>query len=793
MSEMTLRLGGTSQSPVIPLAMDYENQVSEYMQLRLRPDEMPFSHEVFDDYAQVVLNAEVVVGNPPRETELPAVGINEFLFPTGMSRFGRGLFLIGKEHIGNLVSHCWDIAWDGTGEIPTNVAQPRTLQPARLLVTDDTPHTWQFQELYLLSPIQVDSAITEKQLFICPMVDVRWFGLHYAISADDFDVDCTTTWSDLIANIDNSAPSLSNFTGTWSIPAVFLQPDPGYFSASRSYAYAMDHIAASTANRAVIDGQGLVSFQSVTQANATAAIPDRAIFGASNAEGSIPDWVRVSYRKLFDHADSETWATSEVDVNDHGAGGDLHLVTTFYEEYYSEVVDPQSEQDRIDLVEAMAAAAANWCPMTTHLELARIQLDSTGIPQGATTGNGTIIELETPYNGNSNTVEVRLIYPASQAIPGLTVLSCYFQSNEGWYIVQGEPGPAGSGQTPWIRFRAKNPVGYQRSGIWNVIVTQVRNGDGTTVSVGDEVEVNDVSNLFADVVFSAYQSVTRCQPEDFLGGSTGTAYLRTPATSDNIPDDVTRWEVETCSRSIDRIEAKLVDCMRAYKQNGDTFTGQAYLDTNMPWWNLSAYPAVDFPPEIYDNDISEIPYCWKIDYENPLALTAKNQSTVILRRHTNKLPSMPTNADMPHDNGVVGNSEKWYVEQVYEKRSGDRGSFARYITVTKGGPWNDYSLVSYWDGQNPTTPVDDVCEPGIVCLFDCACVEDGDTLFGIYNEVGHEYQLIATASAMLGAPQDLDVFTDASSAACGFNFLKQPTKAFTCGESPVVHCALGNV
>ena len=424
--------------------------------------------------------------------------------------------------------------------------------------------------------------------------------------------------------------------------------------------------------------------------------------------------------------------------------------------------------------------------MTTHLELARIQLNSSGIPQGATQGVGTIIELETPYNGNANPVDVHLVYPASQAIPGQTIVSCYFQSDEGWYIVQGEPGPAGSGQTPWIRFRVKNPVGYQRSGTWNVIVTQVRNGDGTTVSVGDEVEVNDVSNLFADVVFSAYQSVTRCEPEDFLGGSTGTAYLRTPATSNNIPDEVTRWEVETCSRSIDRIEAKLVDCMRAYNPNGDTFTGQAYLDTNMPWWNLSAYPAVDFPPEILDNDISEIPYCWKIDYENPLALTAKNESTVILRRHTNKLPSMPTNADMPHDNGVVGNSEKWYVEQVYEKRSGDRGSFARYITVTKGGTWNNYSLVSYWDGQSPITPVDDVCEPGIVCLFDCACVEDGDTLFGIYNEVSHEYQLIATASAMLGPPQDLDVFTDASSAPCGFNFLKQPTKAFTCGEPPVV-------
>ncbi len=417
--------------------------------------------------------------------------------------------------------------------------------------------------------------------------------------------------------------------------------------------------------------------------------------------------------------------------------------------------------------------------MTTHLELARIQLNSSGIPQGSTQGVGTIIELETPYNGNANPVDVHLIYPASSAIPGQTVVSCYFQSNEGWYIVQGEPGPAGQGGSPWVRFRVLNPIGYQSSGIWNCRVTQTL---AVGVDVGDDITIHDPNNLFADVVFESKQTATACDAATYIGGSTGTAYLRTPQSSDNNPEGVTRWEVETCTRSIDRMNVRLDDCMRAY-EGSDEWTGIGFIKINDAW-NLSAYPAVDFPPEVVDDPASESPYCWAVTITNPLALTAKADSIVSIRRHTRKKPSLPLNVVTPHDVGVEQDSELWWVEQVYERRVNPNagGSYARFIIVTKGGDWGGYSLVRYWMGQDPSADLP--CRPGIDCTFPCDCLLDGDQLFGIFNEFTHKYELVSTASAMLGTPDDVDVFTDASSAACGFNFLKQPTKAFTCGENP---------
>lgn len=425
--------------------------------------------------------------------------------------------------------------------------------------------------------------------------------------------------------------------------------------------------------------------------------------------------------------------------------------------------------------------------MTTHLELARIQLNSSGIALGATQGVGTIIELETPYDGNSNPVDVHLVYPASQAIPGQTIVSCYFQSNEGWFIVQGEPGPAGVGSSPWMRFRALNPVGYQRSGVWNVEVTQ--SNDPRAV-VGEQVEIHDPNNLFADVVFSAYQQATNCNAETlYNGGSTGTAYLRTPTTSVNNPYGVTRWEVETCSRSIDKMDVWITECMKASDQGG-LWTGTGYID-QVDDWVQSAYPAVDFPPELIDDGDEEQGYCWKVPIENPYRLTALGYSLVRVRRETSKQCSLPRNVTSPHDQGVVSNSEKWIVESVYEDRNENQGQFARFLGLSKGGSFNGYTIVQYWNGQDPSQALP-ACTPTVDCdlLSGCDCLEDGDRAFAVYNEELHKYEVVATNSALLGPPDEVSIMNSfAGDLGCTFSYAEQIIKAFACGGGPTVGSA----
>ncbi len=357
MSEMFFQLGPESSAPKIPLTMDYEGQVSQYLQNRFRQGERIFDHGILDDYEMPVIHSEAVVHEPPRETELPPVGINELLFPTGMTRFGRGLFLIDKEHIAALVNFCWGITWDGSGQIPTDGGDPRTLNSAALYVTDDLDNRWLFQPLYMLPPIQVDS--TDNQLFIVPMVDLRWLALHDSIDPSETTVNSTTTWTDLINSINAATPSYIVIDPTITVPTAYLQPDPGYFSANRSVAYALDHFATSTGNRIVLGNSGIINIESYGDALGMSTLPDRAMFGSHNAGPMIPDNIQISYRRLYDHADNGSWGNVEADLPQH-SGAERHYVTTFYAEYYSEQFDPSSQADLEALANQIVLNSAEW-------------------------------------------------------------------------------------------------------------------------------------------------------------------------------------------------------------------------------------------------------------------------------------------------------------------------------------------------------------------------------------------------------------------------------------------------
>lgn len=867
MSESKLYFTGNTSETLniaIPICMDYENQVADYLKTRFKGDEYPFAKAVEDDYVQAIIDAEPVVHSRPRVAELPPVGINEYIFPTGASRFGRGLFLIDQASIQTVMLAAWDINFDGKGEWPSN--EWRSIRPLNLWAMDSGGNRWN-ASVYILPPIQVDSSIDDRQLWILPVVDWRYHLLYEAFdqndvpSSEDSWVDSTTTWQQLIDAINQQPAPIINPLGS-PIPAAYLQPDPGYFSARRSMAYAIDHIAHSIGMRAVLEEKPVgfsrekITFQTAAEAGAGLTTwPQGLIFGTEdNVSASESEYLVLSHRRLNDHYDNETWDDQKVTNPSPTApitAVNEHVVSTFFLEYYDGVVDTASDAARDALAQQIQSDNSGWdaysynftiagapqasrqlesngftdymhvkmdCSkaipelMTTYQsrkpnqhpivnlsqspdlyrhpqELARMTLTSAGIPVGSDEGQAEIIQNETPYNGTPNTVKVHLLEPATTAIAGGAVVTCYYQSEEGWFIVQGEPGPPGpGGGSPWCRFRVLNPVGYQRSGIWNVEVTQ--SNDPSAV-VGEQLEVHDPNNLFADVVFAAYQTATNCNADElYNGGSTGTAYLRTPTTSVDNPPGVTRWEVETCSRSIDKMDVWLQECMRADDGGDGLWTGTGYFD-QIDDWNQSAYPAVDFPPEIVDDGDEESGYCWKVAIENPYRLTALEYSKVRIRRQTTKECSLPRNVTSPHDQGVVANSEKWIVESVYEDRAQNRGKFARFLGLSFGGPFSGWTIVQYWNGQDPSQALP-ACRPTVTCtlLTDCECLEQGDRAFAVYNEELHRYEVVATQSALLGPPDDLAIMNSfAGDLGCTFSFAEQNIKAFACGSEPTVGSA----
>jgi len=843
----------------VPLVHDYEGAVAAYLKERYRDEEWPYAAGVQDDYAPVENHSTGVVQGPPKHRNLPPVGINEYLHPSGASRFGRGLFLIDHRFMPALLQHCWDITWDGTGAIP---AGDRTAAEASLSLKNSGSTTT--FGVYLQQPIQLDAMVaqadTPRQLWLCPFVDRRYLMLNQVITADVSLVRSDTTWAQLISRIQGDGTTSANPVVNGSISAAFQQPDPGYFSVNRSAAYAVDHLAHSIGTRVTYDS-GVLSLQDVGAANSLlASVPGdlQMMLGEQNGNprAALPKWYQIETRQLHDHYDNGTWKTNEEYAgNDSGDRPKPHVLSTFYLENYGGSVDSGSQSDSDALTQAIADNYDLWqreqftvtyagnpradgywksaysdymlvkldCSaaipqlMTTEVsrtpgilplinisqradlyrhneELARITLDSTGIPLGQQSGTGEILtanKSDTVYDGTPHEITVNSIYAVTTAIPGGHTLSCYYQSEDGWYLVQGEPGPPGGG-APWIRFRVLEPYGYTASGVWTVKITQVRNADGTTVAVDDEILVHDPNNLFADVVFSVDQTITNCDPATlgWLGGSTGTAYLRTPATSANIPDEVTRWEVETCSRSIDDIRVQIGECLMAGMS-----THVGYINSALTQWNKSAYPAVDFPPEIADYTSGYYPPpdppCWEIIFNNSLELNAVKDSYIRLRRVTSKSPSLPLNSTSPHNQGVT--TSKWYAYAVEEDTEIHQGRFARFVHLIKGGSlpggWTLENLPGtgrgYWDGQDPT--LDSECMPAVTCLFDCDCLEDGDKAYASYDPITHTYWVLGTESALLGPPDDIPImnsFIPSLSGSCGFEFDNQIIKAFACGNEP---------
>lgn len=857
MSDTQLPIYLSKSGTDYPIVQDFEGAVAEYLQTRLRPDEMPWDGGTDSEYAATINYSPGTVDGPPIAPEVPCCGINEYVSPQGASRFGRGLFLIDKANLISLTG------WDGTGSVP--IAPPSHVA-VDLHIGDA------IIKVFALTPIEIDANTSgdDRQLWLVPVVDVRFFVLHATIHPNDSDVRSTTTWSTLAGSLQSAmqsqCPSVGSLTLTLgTVGSEWLQPDPGYFSVSRSVGYAIEHMAASVGKRVAFD-TATNQFILQTQSEAQAARPDtdKRMLGDNdgNAVGPIVGEYHVECRQLRDHYDSgQVYGEQVTASTGSGSTGSPHTISTFYLEYYGNSQDSTSLSRWTALSQAIADSNAShqltqFCItepgfnelftrcsaldylhakvdcssqvpqfMTTYkskevgvipqvnicqapdvyrhnAELARLQLTTT-IPIGGTSGSAIIptgYKSDTNYDGTPRTITMKLMAPTSQAINSGSELPCFYQTNDGWYAIQGEPGPPGpsSGGNPWIRFRVLRPQGNRESGIWVVSVLQhlnTTNLPGWTespITCGSEIQVHDVNNLFPDIVYDDYQLTTKCDAEDLHGGSVGIAYYRTPTSSCNVPSDVYRWEVETCSQSIDEIRVEALDCVKAENRlapQGIAGAGAIYDDKQ---WIRSNGRNTDFPMEFTDAATSD-PHCWEVEFTNPYQLTAIEGTHLILRRTTTHQTSLPTNTTSPHENGVPAETSNWHLDRVerdvypVENEEGEYAKWAVFEPIESPtandfmGPSGFWRLLEYYEGASPKQgdDYDDGCRPAVECLFDCSCLIT--PAVGFFSPEDFRYYLISSESGLLGAPETKQLIEEITTDGCGFDFKLQQFKTWTCG------------
>ena len=882
MPDITLEIAAGTNT--IPVVVNQDSAIERYLEARFRNEEWPFASSIEDDFAAAIVQTDAISGAAPKQQELPAVGVNEYLHPGGASRFGRGLFLVDHKHIAKLINHCWGITWDGKGAIPTDNG---TQNSAEIKYGYDQA-TFS-PKVFLQTPIQIDatSEVSGKtrQLYLCPFVDGRYKVLH---TAEKLTVTSEggESWNDVTTEIQGKIDGSVSPYGT--VSQSFLNPDPGYFSVARSLGYALDHIAASTGRRVYYDAEN-DTFQMSTFSVGESALNNAVnamrgdnigvVLGDLNGNPFAPaarDY-SITHRKLYDHYDNESYDTVD-GSSQAGQGGQgyekPHIVSTFYLEHYGGTSDSTSNQNLSNLAAELAEANYNFqtkqfcvtyarpvvafslldtpfCDytlikwqtkgelpqiVTTHKsvetgivpfinisqtsgiyrhnqELARITLSGSGIAEGASSGQGSIApnKSETSYNGTPRSITVNLLGPASSAIPAGSVLSCYFQSNDGWYVVQGEAGPPGGAGSPWIQFRANSSIGAHSSGQWSVYVLQHRNCEGLlddageNITCGSSLTVSDPHNLFPDTVFAVDQNITRClegsSTPPGLGGSVGTAYYRTPTTACNDPPGTNRWEVETCTQSVNKMEVQVALPLNGCIKAAPDFPGQTYpvqfFNPNRDF--LSQAPARDFPMEARDATPEE-GSCWAIDVENPYAYTIDTGDAVIIERWSDKGTTRATDTNVPHN--LAQSSVRWIIAEVLKDYYGNAiGEMARYILVElldsavgaafqgQGSAAGEYfALNDYWEGKSPASfgaDYLDTCRPKMVFALDTACKEAGTRYVGSFDPGRHLFMLFATESAMLGEASQITSITNATPLGnCGITFTQQTHFGFPCDFLP---------
>ena len=117
---------------------------------------------------------------------------------------------------------------------------------------------------------------------------------------------------------------------------------------------------------------------------------------------------------------------------------------------------------------------------------------------------------------------------------------------------------------------------------------------------------------------------------------------------------------------------------------------------------------------------------------------------------------------------------------------------ARWVcTIWTGAGWSATEAnVTVFEGKDPFAG--SVCAGGspdrtptiVTSCIGAECLEAGDVGTGFYDPASNEYKIIATRSAMLGTPDDINAVDGISNAAegCGLDTTVQPFKGFKCEQ-----------
>jgi hypothetical protein len=224
--------------------------------------------------------------------DIPAPRLNEVIIPTGATRYGRGLFVFGREQMAAIAGQLWGYAGD-LSYIPLSWGLSNT--SGILELNYQGSFTW---PMFALPPVRLD-ATGGNNLWLLPLVDIRYSVIRDAILTQSTQGE---TWTQIVNRISNPAFPPANFQQP---PASAGVPDRETFdNPGLGYSVAMETIALSIGYRVVprFVSNGLVCWFDSSQGFNPNVAPMAPWMGGELPANIHPASVRFIGRAVVDHS-----------------------------------------------------------------------------------------------------------------------------------------------------------------------------------------------------------------------------------------------------------------------------------------------------------------------------------------------------------------------------------------------------------------------------------------------------------------------------------------------------------
>jgi len=730
----------------VPAVLDYDRAVERFVSQRWPASRWPFSQARNDipTSANAFQGHETLGRFRLPYPDVPPPRINEVVIPTGASRYGRGLFLFGREEMEQIAATVFGFSgslsslpgeW-GTGD-----------SAAELRIEYGEVFAWQMRAL---PPMLID-ATGDSQLWLLPLVDFR-FRLSQ-LSADSVLLQ-GDTWTDLLSNLFTSgslsAPSVS-VNAAHGVPDRESFSDPGV-----TVGTAIDATMLSIGYRAIPTSAGQLLFATAqSSASVLGYLEVQPWTGGKSPERSLPNNLKVIGRVAVDHF-GQCGQSVEIDTtigSGSGNGSDVTIHSPWFRESFrirqSDDAVPQVDSTSQAALVAMAARVAAdvnlWGAVQYEYSLPGVQTwELNGFDDYLSIRVGGVDNLD------SVSVHVRSLPVDFAPLVHLGQRqNIYVHPNESAMFITLEAKPE-SGD--WVTSRIVKADGfYSGSDIRDVLIFASVNVCAPTLApnVTLMAHYQCEQGWFADPmggILPAWEVTATLKNVLKYSDETGVADLVSirsnyphigPPPLVNEDGEITffnPWQLDGLCDS--KVVLQFID--GKCKSAPCDAVCQVNYTTGGGWTYAAEYacpPGCDCPP---------------LPTDNPGEAT------------TRILPCIPQDTD-----------SRWEIRQVENRRA--RWIKFRFLKDTP----SDITVDDYWDGEDPEACNQDI---DVDYPLGTPCV-DSDVV-ACYDPKTYRYKAISSPSAMLGEPEDMTVVQALAYDGCGINYIKQPIKAFPCGSEP---------